>query len=163
MFKGTKTPAPEVLEQLPPGCVSGVIGQIQRTNVLVAWEQTIQNVALSQISDTVHMSYCPHTGPICLSGPVCLLGVLKTGSRLWTCLSLKTHLSSRCSEDLSVSLVFPGVDVPEPPLGEVLGADPLHAGLQVEQSCDGLFQTFFVLLIFTLLLQLLWKQKGAWL
>lgn len=48
--------------------------------------------------------------------------------------------------------------IPEPPLGEVPGANPLHAALQVEQSCNGLFQTLFILLILTLLLQLLWKQ-----
>lgn len=52
------------------------------------------------------------------------------------------------------------VCVPEPPLCQAPGADPLHAALQVEQSCDGLFQTLFILIILTLLLQLLWKQKG---
>lgn len=51
------------------------------------------------------------------------------------------------------------VCVPEPPLGQAPGADPLHAALQVEQSRDGLFQTLFILVILTLLLQLLWKQR----
>lgn len=49
-------------------------------------------------------------------------------------------------------------NIPEPPLGEAPGANPLHAALQVKQSCNGLFQTLFIFLIFTLLLQLLWKQ-----
>lgn len=49
--------------------------------------------------------------------------------------------------------------VPEPPLGQTPGADPLHAALQVEQSSDGLFQTLFVLLVFTLLFKLLGKKK----
>lgn len=52
-------------------------------------------------------------------------------------------------------------NIPEPPLGEAPGADPLHAALQVEQCCDGLFQTLFILVILTLLLQLLWKQGGV--
>lgn len=54
--------------------------------------------------------------------------------------------------------------VPEPPLREVPRADPLHAALQVEQSCDGLFQTLFIFLVLTLFLQLLWKQqqKSVW-
>lgn len=52
------------------------------------------------------------------------------------------------------------VDIPEPPFGKAPGADPLHAALQVKQSCDGLFQTLFIFFFLTLLLQLLWKQGG---
>lgn len=48
-----------------------------------------------------------------------------------------------------------GGNSPEPPLGETPGADPLHAALQVEQSCDGLFQTLLVLLVLAALFQLL--------
>lgn len=51
--------------------------------------------------------------------------------------------------------------VPESPLGQVPGADPLHAALQVQQSCDGLLQALLILLILTLLLQLLWKHIGG--
>lgn len=51
--------------------------------------------------------------------------------------------------------------VPESSLSQVPGADPLHAALQVKQSCDGLFEALLILLILTLLLQLLQKHIGG--
>lgn len=37
----------------------------------------------------------------------------------------------------------------------VLGIDTIHAALKVKQSCDGLLETFSVILVFTAFLKLL--------